>query len=72
MPTFVINRNQQSNGDHEVHNKTTGCSYMPNIENQINLGIHDSCHGAVAEAKKKWPNNRINGCYYCCNPCHTS
>ena len=24
---------------------------MPNIENQINLGIHDSCHGAVAQKR---------------------
>ncbi|QIR94027.1 hypothetical protein FR729_13585 [Vibrio alginolyticus] len=72
MPNYIINKNQQTNGDHEVHDATNGCSYMPNIENQVSLGSHSSCHYAVAHAKAKWPNNRINGCYYCCNPCHTS
>ncbi len=72
MPHYIINKNAQSNGDHEVHNTTSGCSYMPNIENQIGLGYHVNCQGAVADAKSRWPNNRINGCYYCCNMCHTS
>lgn len=72
MPKFVLNKNAQANGDHEVHNATIGCSFMPDIENQIDLGEHTSCHGAVAHAKRRWPNNRINGCYYCCKPCHTS
>ncbi len=35
MPNYIINKNSQPNGDHEVHNATTGCSYMPNVENQI-------------------------------------
>lgn len=72
MPNFVMNKNQQNNGDHEVHNTTAGCSYMPNAENQIALGAHTSCVGAVAYAKTQYPNNRINGCYYCCNACHTT
>jgi hypothetical protein len=72
MAKFIINRNAQSNGDHEVHNATTGCSFMPAPENQIDLGVHVSCHGAVSLAKQKWPDNRINGCYYCCNACHTT
>ena len=72
MDRFIINRNAQDNGDHEVHNTTTGCSHMPNSENQIDLGYHTSCHAAVTTAKAKWPQYRINGCYYCCLPCHTS
>lgn len=72
MQKFVINKNQQNNGDHEVHNATKGCSYMPNVENQVDLGYHSSCKEAVTKAKQQWPNNRINGCYYCCNSCHTS
>lgn len=72
MPQFIINKNAQANGDHEVHNATEGCSYMPDPANQIDLGYHTSCHGAVAEARQKWRDNRINGCYYCCNPCHTT
>ncbi|MGO2207474.1 MAG: hypothetical protein ACTH4R_13440 [Staphylococcus xylosus] len=61
MPNYIINKNSQRNGDHEVHNTTAGCSYMPNTENQVGLGYHENCQGAVAEAKRKWPNNRING-----------
>ncbi len=72
MPTFIINKNPQSNGDHEVHNATTSCPYMPNSENQIDLGYHSSCREAVTYAIRQWPEHRINGCYYCAKECHTS
>jgi len=69
MPYFIVNMNAQSNGDHEVHNTTTGCSYMPNAANQLNLGYHTDCHGAVREAKQTYPQS--NGCYWCCRACNT-
>ena len=72
MQRYIININAQNNGDHEVHNFTAGCSFMPNNENQIDLGWHPNCQSAVAEAKRRWPTHRINGCYYCANTCHTS
>ena len=72
MPVFIVNKNAQSNGDHEVHNVTAGCSYMPNSENQVAAGTHLTCAGAVADVKRNNPKLRINGCYYCCNSCHTS
>jgi hypothetical protein len=72
MQSFVINKNVQANGDYEVHNTTTGCRFMPLLENQISLGNHLTCTGAVASARTTWANEQINGCYYCCNPCHTS
>lgn len=72
MANYIINKNQQPSGDYEVHNATTGCDHMPNPANQIDLGFHTTCHGAVSKAKRRWPNERINGCYYCCNPCHTT
>ena len=72
MDRFIINKNEQANGDHEVHNATKGCSYMPDYANQVDLGFHDSCRGAVAKAKSDWPNEKIDGCYYCANECHTS
>lgn len=72
MPRFIINKNAQTNGDHEVHNTTTGCAYIPDLGNQIDLGVQNSCREAVATAKSYWPTNRINGCYYCCNACHTT
>lgn len=70
MPNFIVNTNAQSNGDHEVHNKTDGCSYMPAASNQKDLGTHVSCSGAVTEAKRTY--SQSNGCYYCCNACHTT
>ena len=68
MSKYYVNKNAQSNGDHEVH--VSGCSYMPEPENRKYLGEFTSCHGAVREAKKTY--SQSNGCYYCCNPCHTT
>jgi len=72
MSKFIINQNIQANGDYEVHNLTTGCSFMPYPQNRVDLGEHLNCFSAVLAAKRRWPNARINGCYYCCNTCHTS
>lgn len=72
MPNFIINSNAQLNGDHEVHNSTTGCTHMPAAASQIDLGYHPNCQSAVAHAKQRWPGNKINGCYYRAAACHTS
>lgn len=72
MPRFILNQNQQANGDHEIHNATTGCSHMPALANQIDLGTHATCDGAVLEAKRRYPSAKIDGCAYCCPSCHTS
>jgi len=68
MSLYYVNKNAQSNGDHEVH--TTGCSFMPLQANRIYLGDFYSCTSAVLEAKKHYI--QVNGCYYCSEPCHTS
>ncbi|WAC22434.1 hypothetical protein [Blastomonas sp. SL216] len=70
MPTYIVNKQVQTNGDHEVHNTTTGCIYMPSIANQLDLGYHDNCHGAVTKAKLTY--SQSNGCFYCCPACHTA
>ncbi|MDQ0592136.1 hypothetical protein QFZ37_000505 [Chryseobacterium ginsenosidimutans] len=68
---YYMNKNQQSNGDYEVHENS--CRFLPFFENRIYLGSFYSCQGAVDEAKRLFPSqNRINGCYYCSNACHTS
>lgn len=74
MQRFILNKNQQANGDYEVHNRTTGCDWMPAPENQIDLGYHPSCHSAVQDAKQRYPGaaSGINGCAYCAPSCHTS
>ena len=68
MSRYYVNKNAQPNGDHEVH--TTGCSWLPKIENRIYLGEYYYCSSAVTEARKHY--SQVNGCYFCCNSCHTT
>ncbi|MGS2738745.1 hypothetical protein [Sinomicrobium oceani] len=67
MPKYYVNKNAQSNGDHEVHKE--GCNWLPFEENRIYLGYHSDCKSAVKEAEKHY--TRVNGCYYCSEACHT-
>ncbi|PKF48643.1 hypothetical protein AT251_24570 [Enterovibrio nigricans] len=64
---YYVNKNAQSNGDHEVHAGT--CSHLPLLHNRDYLGLFSNCRDAVNEAKKKYP--KSNGCYFCSNACHT-
>ena len=68
MKKYYVNNKAQANGDHEVHNSS--CTFLPELSNRTYLGEYDNCKEAVREAKKK--HNQVNGCYYCCNACHTS
>ena len=65
---YYVNKNAQSNGDHEVHRD--GCSWLPDVLNRIYLGLFSNCHPAVREARKHY--TQVNGCYFCSKPCHTS
>lgn len=67
MPTYYLNDRPQPTGEHEVHEST--CAWMPELSNQIYLGVHDSCHEAMVEARKKRSN--VDGCVHCCIQCHT-
>lgn len=68
MASYYVNKNAQSNGDHEVHQ--LGCDHAANVSNRIRLGDHPNCQSAVRAAKQHY--SQVNGCFYCCNPCHTS
>ena len=71
MAQYVLNRNQQPNGDYEVHKAP--CEWMPAAENQIPLGDHHTCHSAVTAAKSQLPAlARVNGCVHCSPACHTT
>ena len=67
MTGYYINRNEQPNGDYEVH--LYGCSHGALPKNQIDLGMFNNGVEAVAEAKRRFPGSasHINGCAYC-NP----
>lgn len=68
MKKYYVNKNAQSNGDHEVH--TSDCYWLPKAENRIYLGEFYSCTSAVREAKKHY--SKVNGCKHCSESCHTS
>lgn len=65
---YYVNKNQQANGDHEVHE--LNCRYLPDLENRIYLGDFSNCKDAVRKAKEYY--SQSNGCYYCSYECHTS
>jgi hypothetical protein len=69
MPYYCVNKNAQSNGDHEVHNLSGNCPRLPNPVNQVALGQHATCVTAVSAAKRIYP--RSNGCAYCASACNT-
>lgn len=69
MPRYCVNRQAQETGEHEVHNLDAGCQHLPDYSNRLDLGWHTDCHSAVSAAKQYYSN--VDGCYYCCNACHT-
>lgn len=67
MASYYVNKNAQSNGDHEVHIRT--CQKLPAPENRMYLGEYVRCQDAVREAKKTY--SQSDGCAFCCPECHT-
>lgn len=65
MSDYYVNKNAQSNGDHEVHVST--CAFLPS--SKLYLGNFSNCADAVREAKRHYAQS--NGCYWCSNACHT-
>jgi hypothetical protein len=68
MAKYYVNKNAQSNGDHEVHRYD--CYFVPSEENRIYLGDFWSCEAAVIKAKQYY--SQVNGCKHCSPDCHTT
>ena len=68
MAQYLVNKNAQTNGDHEVHTST--CSYLPLAINRLDLGQHATCSSAVRQARLTY--RQSNGCRWCSSLCHTS
>lgn len=68
MDRYLLNRNAQANGDHEVHKST--CYFSPS--SYIDLGLHSTCSDAIRYARSIYTNVRIDGCIHCNRACHTS
>jgi hypothetical protein len=67
MAQYFVNRNAQTNGDHEVHTST--CIYLPALHNRLDLGYHTTCVTAVRQARNTY--QQSNGCRACSSVCHT-
>lgn len=75
MAKYIINKNKQdseSGENHEIHNEDY-CKRLPNYENRIDLGYFNNCKDAMDNAIKRFPKSskEIDGCFWCCNDCHT-
>lgn len=70
MPTYCVNKSQQDNGDHEVHDTSTERGCLPSQSNRQNLGFHSGCASAVSAARSYFA--QVNGCANCAPACHTS
>jgi hypothetical protein len=66
VPRYVVNKNEQATGEHEVH--TTECGHKPARENCIALGYCSNCQVALQKALAYFSN--VDGCAYCCPECH--
>lgn len=64
---YYVNDHAQPNGDHEIH--VTSCKYYDPIASKIYLGEFELCQEAVRVAKRRY--SMANGCFTCCQPCHT-
>lgn len=64
---YIVNKSTQSTGEHEVHN--IDCNYLPIPSNRVDLGEHTTCASAVKKAISM--GYKADGCYHCCDYCHT-
>ncbi|GHB71052.1 hypothetical protein GCM10008107_20700 [Psychrosphaera saromensis] len=72
MPQYIVNKNPDNKGLHEVHALNSCVSHnYPNTSNQVDLGFHINCYLAIAYAKVLYPSSKFDGCFYCANDCHT-
>ncbi len=69
MKRFIINKNPQPTGEHEVHDEER-CVHLPLKENRILIGYFETCREAILVAKTRWPSYDIDGCAYC-TLCHS-
>jgi len=68
MERYYVNRDEQSNGNHEIHIET--CSCIESMDNKEDLGTFYSCQSALQEALRRGYD--ANGCALCCPDCYTS
>jgi hypothetical protein len=66
---YCVNKVAQSNGDHEVHDRSANKWCLPKPSNQQDLGTHNTCSSAVEAAKSYF--KQVDGCRWCAPSCHS-
>lgn len=66
MKEYVVNKNVDKNGLHEVHE--ANCSHAPKSENALHIGVFSNCNNALLQARNIYSN--VDGCKHCSLPCH--
>lgn len=69
LPSYYYDTNTDVNNITEVHKE--GCSRMPDDFHRVAIERFSNCHDAISKAKEEYPWKNFDGCYYCCNECHT-
>lgn len=67
MDRYCVNRNEQFNGDHEIHK--VYCSRIKWSDNMVDLGYCVDDREALKKAQRMY-GNKADGCYYCCLSIH--
>ena len=67
MNTYFVTDTPQRGKPREVH--TEECKWLLYAESKTDLGEHESCEGAFAAAQQIYP-GEVDGCFFCCFPCH--
>lgn len=67
--TYYFNNNVDSHGKHEIH--TEDCIYLEKTYNKTIIGDFKNCNDALKNTIFRHFPKRFDGCYYCCNECHT-
>jgi hypothetical protein len=71
MNNYYLNKNAQSNGDHEIHKES--CYYYYMYRGGFNFeffGAFATEFEAIRYARSKYPYLKIDGCAYCCPSIH--
>ena len=66
MDQYVINEQPLENGAYEIHNVSKGCSQLPQLKEQINIGFFANYDLAQKRARINWPREKIQPCTQCC------
>ena len=69
MDQYIVNKNNQTTSEHEVHNVSKGCNFLPERKNRLDLGFHYSCESALEKAREHY--SEVDGCYYYTECCHS-